>query len=743
MNKKRIYKLAIIASALILWIVIKQYEIYLVDVALSSYSFLPLRVVLYFFILILGGIIYYLFVPLEKLNLYISVPFYVFTIFIVFFIFGFLDASLTSRITIFYVFTILPVVLWKQQKKLELKDFTAFLAAFIIVALVSLLLRMWSPTVEYKYSECWMDMAIFTNSMRTLRLPLEDPWFSGHYMPYYYGGHYGFATLSLVSLLNPDYAINVVSASVLVLIFLASYGFSIIFIKNRKLAILISTFITFGVNIYPFALFIKYIAKKFIFGVEDSYLFYLSTRHLTPAYLIPAATHHVPIVDFFQKELHANYMASPFIITYLWLLYNIRDKDLKSMILIPYLGFFIPLFTWSWPVMALLTFLVLGVIYGIISVLGSFLVFLPYLKTIILGGVSGVKIIYPNSQIPSTPVWAIFVIFLPFILIAYTYIALTSRSKTHLKLLAISILVPLPLLFTRYAAMYFLTIILIYFLLRKDENKFLRVVIFVGLLTIIACDFGFVDDIYGGIWERFNTIFKFYETAWIILMTSLPMLIFRLKERMPKRYPYLSVWKVCRSILFVVLIISVTYVPLAAYSIKNPPLAWDGLDKDVFTLDGSGVLMPNDKAVIKILRKLPRGVLVEMCGFDFQGNRGYIVGYNYFARISSFSGNPTIIGWQNHEYVWRGINAYLDIINRSRDVMEFYKNPTRENLIYLKEKYNVRYIVISSLESEFIISNTNYMSVEKWKSTLLETGLVKEIVNTTSYAIYEVTEGAS
>ncbi len=738
------FKLAIVFfSSFIFWAIIRQYEGYLVDVALNSYSLLPLRVCLYFFILLLGGIVYYVFVPLEKLNLYVSVPLYVFTILVTLFIFGFVDASLSTRIAILYISTTLPIALWKPQKKLEPRSFTTFIMAFIIVALVSLLLRMWSPNLDYNYSECWMDMAIFTNSMRVTKLPLEDPWFSGSVMPYYYGGHYGFASLSLISLLHPDYAINVVSASILLLLFLASYGFSTQFLKNKKLALLIAVFITFGVNIYPFALFVEYLGKKFILGIEDHHLLYDSTRHFTPAYLIPGTTHHVPIVDFFQKELHANYMASPFIVTYLWLLHNLKDKELKTMFLAPYLGFFIPLFTWSWPVIALLTILALGILYGMISILASLLLYSPYLKTIISGAVLGLRIIHPTDTIPpKTPIYAILTILLPFVLIAYSYMGLASRSKAHLKLSAISLFAPLPLLLTRYAAMYFLTVILIYFALRKDEDKFLRAIIFVGLLTIIVCDFVYIDDLLGGIFERFNTVFKFYETAWMLLISSLPILIFRLEERIPKKSPYIGLWKACRTIFIAVLIISVAYVPLAAYAIKNPPLAWEGLDKDAFTLDGSGVLKPNDKAVIKILRKLPRGVLVEICGFDPQG-RGYIIGYEYFARISSFSGNPTIIGWQNHEYVWRGINTLPEIINRSRDVMEFYKNPTRESLIYLKEKYNIRYIVVSYLENEFIISNTSYMSIEKWKSALLETGLVREVVNTTSYAIYEVVEGPS
>jgi uncharacterized membrane protein len=65
------------------------------------------------------------------------------------------------------------------------------------------------------------------------------------------------------------------------------------------------------------------------------------------------------------------------------------------------------------------------------------------------------------------------------------------------------------------------------------------------------------------------------------------------------------------------------------------------------------------------------------------------------ARISSFTGLPTVVGWVGHELQWGhdpGRRAEdVDLIYRTRDVRR-----ARE----LLARYDVRYVVVGSLERE-------------------------------------------
>ena len=70
--------------------------------------------------------------------------------------------------------------------------------------------------------------------------------------------------------------------------------------------------------------------------------------------------------------------------------------------------------------------------------------------------------------------------------------------------------------------------------------------------------------------------------------------------------------------------------------------------------------------------------------------------YSDYGRISVATGLPTVIGWNNHEYLWRG--GYEEVAARIGDVDRIYTAEDEETARKLLEKYGVEYIYIGALE---------------------------------------------
>jgi uncharacterized membrane protein len=95
---------------------------------------------------------------------------------------------------------------------------------------------------------------------------------------------------------------------------------------------------------------------------------------------------------------------------------------------------------------------------------------------------------------------------------------------------------------------------------------------------------------------------------------------------------------------------------------------------------------PDEAAAIEWLRSAPDGVIVEAVGD----------GYSYYARISTFTGLKTVLGWPGHEAQWRG--SYAPQGSRREDVMRLYATARWEEAQQIIDQYDIRYIFIGTLE---------------------------------------------
>ncbi|MGH9368252.1 MAG: hypothetical protein ACRD3M_11325, partial [Thermoanaerobaculia bacterium] len=110
-----------------------------------------------------------------------------------------------------------------------------------------------------------------------------------------------------------------------------------------------------------------------------------------------------------------------------------------------------------------------------------------------------------------------------------------------------------------------------------------------------------------------------------------------------------------------------------------------------FSLDAMRALArrsPADAAAVAWLEKNAgaRSVVLEATGDP----------YREFARISSHTGLPTVMGWANHEGLWRRNDPEVNV--RAQLVRGFYSTSDEETAFEIVKKFGVAYVVLGDLE---------------------------------------------
>jgi len=231
------------------------------------------------------------------------------------------------------------------------------------------------------------------------------------------------------------------------------------------------------------------------------------------------------------------------------------------------------------------------------------------------------------------------------------------------------------------------------------ENQFVLILVFTGLFASLGCEFFHIVDTFskdGGAGhadlERMNTVFKFYYQTWIFFSIAAAYGYFWVTHFYlsfkPKYVRY--IWL---SIMWILIVMGMFY-PFAASNVKT------GGFRGYFTLDGSDFLKTmsykgrmsalGDWQAIQWLKKNIKGypVILEAHGPE----------YTEFARISSFTGIPTVLGWPGHELQWRG--SWDEAGKRMADVDTIYTTTDIEQAKQLLKKYKVKYVYVGALEKD-------------------------------------------
>ena len=221
-----------------------------------------------------------------------------------------------------------------------------------------------------------------------------------------------------------------------------------------------------------------------------------------------------------------------------------------------------------------------------------------------------------------------------------------------------------------------------------------------GLIAI--CEVFFLKDVFAGNFPRMNTVFKFYFQSWALLsITCGAGLYFILEHFRPaanatgeQRFVRRTAQAVWMAALLLFLVAGAIYPVVGSFQRTNH------FAYRTNSLDGLAYMQTSDPADyygIQWLNSNVQGdpVIVEALGPD----------YSDYARISAFTGMPTIMGWVGHEYQWRvnwlnkDINA-ADFNGRAHDINTIYTDKSPEVVLSLMAHYQAQYLYVGPLEEE-------------------------------------------
>jgi uncharacterized membrane protein len=99
---------------------------------------------------------------------------------------------------------------------------------------------------------------------------------------------------------------------------------------------------------------------------------------------------------------------------------------------------------------------------------------------------------------------------------------------------------------------------------------------------------------------------------------------------------------------------------------------------------------PDDYAAIRWLQaNAPDGVVI----LEAPGES-----YGYAGRVSALTGLPTVLGWDFHEYQWRG--NYDEPARRKPEIDILYNTVDPMQTLTLLDKYAITYVYVGRLERE-------------------------------------------
>lgn len=251
-------------------------------------------------------------------------------------------------------------------------------------------------------------------------------------------------------------------------------------------------------------------------------------------------------------------------------------------------------------------------------------------------------------------------------------------------------------------------------------DRLLIVLSLFGFLLVLFSEFFYFKDIYPAHF-RSNTMFKLGYQAFIIGSFVVSYVFVRLLSSRPSK-PYERWEKFLYILLFIPQLFLVSIFPF--FSIRSyfgglqtyrglSGITWFAKEypddyKAAMFLKGDivkGNTYGNSKDTTQWLRFLSQtdehvhyDILTKHIAYmpvvlEADGDS-----YTDYGRMSVFSGLPTVIGWGVHEWLWRG--TYDVVAPRKEEVRQLYETGDALLIQSLLDKYNIKYIVIGSLERQ-------------------------------------------
>ncbi len=598
------------------------------------------------------------------------------------------------------------------NKSLAVKNELFFAAVFFIF----LVIRSYSPDTYWEIGEKFMDMAFINSILRSSTFPPMDPWFSGMPMNYYYFGYLLIADLMKLTATALPVGFNIASAIFFALSASAVFGIGFALVKKAKFGLVAFAFVLFLGNLVGFEqllviLFFPAYYEQF-YVPDSSLLARLSTFSQWPSVnVIPGSISEVPYHVYLIGDLHPNLVSISFQLLILAVLLSIltarKITGIQAIMLGLIAGFLYPLNTWDYPAYTVIILAVvfltiknvkISVLFSGLVVIPSYILYLPYHLS--FQKVSEIALIASGR----TELVHYLLIFGTFIFMILYYLINNQLMKKDLsKWLAILVLIiPVSFVFKFQLLILLVPLAVLAYLgvIKEDvpEKQFIYLLILTGALLSLFAELFYIRDTMSKlVYFRFNTVFKLYIQIWILWGIAASYAFYEMLRR-----------KAAGVALILILMASVYPVFVTISQSEGFKVAP--------SLDGERSIRnehPDEYQAIEWLRnKTGTPVVLQAAGFSGTWN----------SHVSAFTGLPTVLGWEWHEYQWR---MNLEEINiRRSDVERAYTSSEYEEIKSIIEKYNIKYIYVGPVERDrYKITDVFGREKGKFKSVFKNSGV--------------------
>lgn len=536
-------------------------------------------------------------------------------------------------------------------------------------------------------TEQFMNYGFMNKIMKSEYMPPEDIWFSGHNINYYYFGQYISAFIAKISGLNVNEGYNIVLALIACFSFVLPYSISLNiakFIKsNNKIVKYIIAIFT-GVSICIGGTLYYPIYKNVVKENNEPYYYWDATRYIgyRPDTNDKTIT-DIPAYSNVVGDLHAHYIDTIFVFVtlslLLALLFNKEDDNTKKsfcnfnvLLLGVFLGIQKMTNYWDFPI-----YTVVIMLFIFVNSIFKY----KFNKKSIFRAICQMFVIMLTCELVTIP-------FSRDLYISATQVKFTNVRSPFYKML---VLWGLPCIC--YIVFVFSIIKNLIVNKKKDfinkiknislSDIYIMIIGICALGLVILPELIYLKDIYSDEFKRANTMFKLTYQAYILFSISTCYILLKF---------------ICKKTTIVkkLLAVIVTCIYITTFGYGINAIEFNMKNAQFCNMNNSEnfikISCPDDYEAIQWIKSNVNSsdVIVE-----FPGNS-----YTTSSRISVFTGNPTVLGWYAHEWIWRAENYQppKEQFERYRDVKDLYSCNDSETIKEIIKKYNISYVYIGNIE---------------------------------------------
>jgi YYY domain-containing protein len=587
-----------------------------------------------------------------------------------------------------------------------------------------------------------MEIAFLASSIRSTSMPPADPWFAGEPINYYYLGYVLFGSVARLAQVPPTVAFNLALATVFSMTVTAAAGVAFAWVRrdrSHRVALIAGALAVVGIvlagNIETGTRLLRdpaaTIAAPWWQGVGwEASRVIVDEDAPGPIQTI----NEFPAFSFVLGDLHPHLMALPYLLTVLGLAGLLaRTETPGGWRLLPRVavigaiaGVLGPLNSWDYPLALVLCGLALlmnrslhtlrrrGL--ALATLIGSSLiVWLPFYSAFdapapgqtheppsLVTAVPGLVNVWERigvvtwertsaSEFLTAFGWqyGVALLLLSFLWTTAEWRQLlqsTSVIFSGVVMVLVAILAGAPVLLLCGVPLIAVVALLVSHEVDVSSRAQATALIGVAFALLVGMEFVYLRDVFG---NRMNTVFKLSFQTWILLGMAVAVGLSELLDRVrhpSRRYVALAALTASIGLL-------VTYPVLSAYRYTEAygPAHWQGLDGAAYI----GETSPDELAALRWLstHASAADVILEAQSCAYQP-----WGAIPTARVSAFTGVPTVLGWANHEGQWRAAQPKFMAQMRARDaaIADIYANPSTS----LVQTYGITLLYVGLYERE-------------------------------------------